>query len=264
MLMKLNKYLFWGMGALFLWLLFGSLTVNVLKPNIYWGVGPLFVLLYLFSLLVYKESLNWKQVFVFMFVPVLVVFLALILNFYYAFPFGYFIYNDIAGWKIFRIAWPILFLWPTLILWAITFTRPKNQIDDFKGVFQWSFDAGVVLALFSMMIDPISVATKFMSWSNKGAFLSVPIADFLSWFLVGFVSVFIMLLITKIYELEKVFLNKTFAVWSALFLLSISIFVIRLNLYFLLIIALLMLIILFYKMWKNKKLQNIELIKNRD
>jgi len=69
--------------------------------------------------------------------------------------------------------------------------RPKTRNKDFNRVWRLAASDGLLVLLIDLFMEPIMVARGEWQWLNSGVYFSIPAGNFIGWFLVAFISMFI-------------------------------------------------------------------------
>jgi uncharacterized membrane protein len=69
--------------------------------------------------------------------------------------------------------------------------KPEAAFNDYKRVWRLSALDGVIVLLIDLFMEPIMVGRGEWMWFDKGLYFSIPFGNFVGWFLVAFVSMFI-------------------------------------------------------------------------
>ena len=111
------------------------------------------------------------------------------------FPYGYFTYSDLLGYKLFGATpWTVALAWTTLILAAYVVVE-KTLFSTALKVIGVSF----LLVAFDLVLDPGAVKMGFWNFSQGGWYYGVPWSNFFGWVFSGLIGACLLVLF-----LEKV------------------------------------------------------------
>jgi uncharacterized membrane protein len=95
----------------------------------------------------------------------------------------------------------ILLFWSFFIYTAYTITnsllawakrkKPESAENDFHRIWRLAAIDALLVLFIDVFMEPIMVARGDWHWLDKGYYFSIPLGNFIGWYLVAFVSMFI-------------------------------------------------------------------------
>lgn len=129
------------------------------------------------------------------------------------FPFGNYLYINTLQPQILNIPIAIAFAWPFAVLTSLSiakrlFSRTSNNI-------LLSLLSALIIVIFDLFLEMAAISELYWAWDATW----VPISNFITWFVIGFIVSYI-LLINKEIELPNILIHFYFA-QIAYFILTI-------------------------------------------
>jgi uncharacterized membrane protein len=184
LLLVVAVVVYWSLALLDPWDLFGNASKTVyLIQNLAW---------LLFVLVHGSKRYGWDNLFVFFGITFLVSWSAESASIATGFPFGNFhytdLYADLLGAKIGAVPLTVMpaYFVAGYLAWTMgtVFLGNLGTGIERRNLFLVPFIASFVMVMWDFCLDPIrSTIDKAWVWEDGGAYLGVPISNFLGWFL---------------------------------------------------------------------------------
>lgn len=94
------------------------------------------------------------------------------------FPFGEYTYTSILGVKLFGVPFTLGFAWLGVIYTALLLSNTKSKI--YRAI-----EVGIWIVIIDLILDPAAVVLGFWEWTSDGDYFSIPLSNFVAWFIIG-------------------------------------------------------------------------------
>ena len=108
------------------------------------------------------------------------------------FPFGYYYFTDVMGPKLYQL--PVLLVLAYVgmgyLCWslAVNILAPTSRRSSLSKVLALPLLAAFIMVAWDFSMDPLwSTVGHAWIWNNGGAYLGVPISNFLGWYLTAYI-----------------------------------------------------------------------------
>ena len=168
---KLITYIVLAVVAFFL---FAGIQIYHESPDLFHATTP--YMLTVFALIAFAYAPRWQYG-----VIAVATFLIEWIGVISGFPFGTYYYTDRLGFALLGVPILIGINWAWISIGAkqiVYLARIKNKWLQAVGV-------GLIIMLFDILLEPVAIGLEWWVWPN-----GVGLANYLSWFAIGFVASF--------------------------------------------------------------------------
>ncbi|MBD3251246.1 carotenoid biosynthesis protein [Candidatus Uhrbacteria bacterium] len=238
-------------------LLLTSIVLRITNgtAELFFQSATLVAILVLISLLAtWRDLFGTKNMLFLFLVSYVLITLFLMLGTYYGWPFGYFQYTDLLGYKLMGIVpWTLPIFWTlaiaTLLPLIRNLTTPRQ--DTKEHLFTWAFDVAIATTILFLFIEPVLLATGIKLQAQTSNLIGASVQSYLGIFITTFVVT--ALLVGRIYTTPPVWKSTRYLTIFTIFILG---YVLTLAILFKLTLASLIgIICILWLAWRQMRLE---------
>lgn len=166
----------------------------------FWSHSILTILIFVFAISHGIINKGTKNTLTFLALSFAISFAAEFIGINFSYSFGGYSYSDLLGPKILGVPFLVILMWAALIYVAYALsehildfriTKHISKKDKFYLAFFSSIVAALAAVAWDFVLDPLAVTTNWWTWQTAGVYFGIPASNFIGWFIVVFLAVFL-------------------------------------------------------------------------